>query len=99
VLAVGDYLSPAEIPNLMKGCSIDEYEATLTVLEGLIVRAERIVPGHGAVLDRSQAAEVLDQDLAYLAALRAGEISPALPPGRDGRRDKALHAENLEELS
>jgi glyoxylase-like metal-dependent hydrolase (beta-lactamase superfamily II) len=99
VLAVGDYLSPAEIPNLMRGCSIDEYEATLTILEGLIGRAERIVPGHGGVLDRSQAAEVLDQDLAYLQALSAGDPAPTLPPGRDGRRDKALHAENLEELS
>jgi glyoxylase-like metal-dependent hydrolase (beta-lactamase superfamily II) len=96
VLAVGDYLSPAEIPNLMRGCSIDEYEATLTVLEGLIERAERIVPGHGTVLDRSHAARLLDEDLAYLGALRSGERSPTLPPGRDGRRDRALHAENLE---
>jgi glyoxylase-like metal-dependent hydrolase (beta-lactamase superfamily II) len=99
VLAVGDYLSPAEIPNLMRGCSIDEYEATLTVLEGLIERAERVVPGHGAVMNCSRAAELLEEDLAYLQALRAGETSPALPLGRDGRRDRALHAENLEELS
>ena len=99
VLAVGDYLSPAEIPNLMRGCSIDEYEATLTVLEGLIARAERVVPGHGAVMGRSRAAELLDEDLAYLQSLRAGKVSPMLPPGRDGRRDRALHAENLEQLS
>lgn len=96
VLAVGDYLSPAEIPNLTKGCSIDEYEATLTVLEGLIERAERIVPGHGGVLDRARAAEMLDEDLDYLRALRAGET--ALPPGREGRRDRALHEENLAQL-
>jgi glyoxylase-like metal-dependent hydrolase (beta-lactamase superfamily II) len=99
VLAVGDYLSPAEIPDLMKGCSIDEYEATLTVLEGLIERAERIVPGHGSVLDRSRAAEILDEDLAYLRALRAGETSPALPAGRGGHRDRTLHQENLAALS
>jgi glyoxylase-like metal-dependent hydrolase (beta-lactamase superfamily II) len=98
VLAVGDYLSPAEIPNLAKDCSIDEYEATLTVLEGLIERAERIVPGHGTVLDRSRASELLDEDLAYLRALRSGESSPVLPAGRDGRRDRALHRENLAKL-
>jgi glyoxylase-like metal-dependent hydrolase (beta-lactamase superfamily II) len=99
VLAVGDYLSPAEIPNLMRGCSIDEYEATLTLLGGLLERAERIVPGHGEVMESSRATEVLEQDLAYLQALREGARSPALPPGRDGRRDRSLHAENLAELS
>ncbi len=99
VLAVGDYLSPAEIPNLARGCSIDEYEATLTVLEGLVARAEQIVPGHGTVIDRSRAGELLEEDLAYLQALRAGDSSPALPRGRDGRRDRSLHAENLAELS
>jgi glyoxylase-like metal-dependent hydrolase (beta-lactamase superfamily II) len=99
VLAVGDYLSPAEIPTLVRGCSIDEYEATLTVIGGLIERAEQIVPGHGVVMDRSRAGELLEEDLAYLQALRSGAASPTLPRGRDGRRDRSLHAENLAELS
>jgi glyoxylase-like metal-dependent hydrolase (beta-lactamase superfamily II) len=95
VLAVGDYLSPVEIPSFQPGCTIDEYEATLTGLETLLERAEAIVPGHGRVLDRLQARAVLDQDLAYLSALRARESAPQLPPGRDGPRQRKLHGENL----
>jgi glyoxylase-like metal-dependent hydrolase (beta-lactamase superfamily II) len=98
VLAVGDYLSPAEIPNMVSGCSIDEYEATLTGFESLIERVDHVVPGHGGVLSRERAAQLLAEDLAYLGALRAGETTPTLPAGRNGRRDRALHAENLEEL-
>ena len=99
VLATGDYLSPAEIPNLVRGCSIDEYESTLTVLEGLIERAEQIVPGHGEAMNRSRAVQLLQEDRDYLRALRTRAASPALPPGRDGRRDRSLHAENLADLS
>jgi glyoxylase-like metal-dependent hydrolase (beta-lactamase superfamily II) len=95
VLALGDYVSPVEIPILSAGCTLDEYEATLTVLEALIGRAEAIVPGHGSTMDREQALRLLVEDLAYVQALRAGDPSPTLPAGRDGRRNSALHGENL----
>jgi glyoxylase-like metal-dependent hydrolase (beta-lactamase superfamily II) len=99
VLACGDYISGVEIPNFGSGGSLEEYRATLARLAPLVERAEAVVPGHGAPLQRNAALRVLDDDVDYLDALERGEERPALPPGRDSGRQRELHAENLRRVS
>ena len=95
VLVCGDYLSDVEIPTIGAGGSLAAYRATLARLGPLVEAAEVVVPGHGAPSARDRALTILDQDLAYLDALEAGDERPALPAGRDSRRQRELHAENL----
>jgi len=95
VLAVGDYLSPVEIPMISPGGSVAEYRGTLGALAPVVERAASVVPGHGAVLDRDAALRVLEADLAYLDVLEEGAERPALPEGRDSGEQRRIHAENL----
>jgi glyoxylase-like metal-dependent hydrolase (beta-lactamase superfamily II) len=66
VLVAGDYLSTVEPPTLNEGGDRDLYLATLERLRPLIASAERIVPGHGPVLDSVRALEVLEENVAAL---------------------------------
>jgi glyoxylase-like metal-dependent hydrolase (beta-lactamase superfamily II) len=99
VLVCGDYLSDVEIPTLGEGGSLDSYRATLAGLAPLLDRANVAIPGHGSPLERENALRILDEDLAYLDALERGEERPALPAGRDGGRQRQLHAGNLATLA
>lgn len=67
VLLVGDYLSTVEPPKV--GGSTAAYLDTLERLEPLVGRAERVVPGHGPVLDPQSALEVLEEHRALLARM------------------------------
>jgi glyoxylase-like metal-dependent hydrolase (beta-lactamase superfamily II) len=96
LLVCGDYLSDVEIPTLV---SLAEYRATLARLAPLVDAAETVVPGHGSVLARDVALRVLDEDVAYLDALEAGEEEARLPEGRSGSEQRRLHAENVRVLS
>jgi glyoxylase-like metal-dependent hydrolase (beta-lactamase superfamily II) len=96
VLVCGDYLSNVEIPRLV---SLADYRGSLTRLGPLVEAAETIVPGHGAALSRDAALRLLDEDLAYLDALEAGEEGARLPEGRSGPEQRRLHAENLATMS
>jgi glyoxylase-like metal-dependent hydrolase (beta-lactamase superfamily II) len=98
VLVCGDYLSDVEIPSLGSDGSVPEYRATLARLRPLIEAAETVVPGHGSPHGRDRALRTLDEDLDYLDALERREQRPRLPPGRDTRRQRAIHAENLQAL-
>ena len=93
-LVCGDYLSDVEIPMIAAGGSVAGYRATLHRLRPLVERVEVVVPGHGSPHDRSTALRLLDDDLAYLDSLEAGEERVALPPGRDTARQRAIHAAN-----
>ena len=95
VLLCGDHLSDVEIPTISAGGSIAAYRATLVRLAPLVERADTVVPGHGSPLARAAALSVLDDDLEYLDALERGHERPALPAGRDTRRQREVHAENL----
>ena len=95
VLVSGDYLSNVEIPALNPGGSLAGYRSTLVTLAPLVEAAETVVPGHGAPLAREDALGILDEDLAYLDALELGEGRPDLPPGRDSKAQRLVHAENL----
>jgi glyoxylase-like metal-dependent hydrolase (beta-lactamase superfamily II) len=95
VLVCGDYLSDVEIPTLV---SMADYRGTLARLAPLVEVAETVVPGHGSPLSRDAALRVLDEDLAYLDALEAGEERPRLPEGRAGSEQRRLHVENVRVL-
>ena len=95
VLACGDYLSDVEIPTISPGGSLEAYRASLARLGGVVERAEAVVPGHGSVLSRDRALEVLEQDLAYLDALELEKEGAELPAGRDTPHQRALHRANL----
>lgn len=92
VLACGDYLSAVEIPTFFEaGGSPSAYRATLERLAPLVERSERVVPGHGPVLERNRALEILEEDLRYLE-----ELVP--PAGRSGETQMRNHERNLEAL-
>ncbi len=93
VLVCGDYLSPVEIPTVAG--SVDGYLATLARLEGLVARADWVVPGHGEPLDPVRASAILGEDRAYVEGLRDDPRGVALPLVRRGGEQRRLHAENV----
>jgi glyoxylase-like metal-dependent hydrolase (beta-lactamase superfamily II) len=95
VLVCGDYLSPVEIPALSPGGSVSVYRSTLGRLRPLVAQGEWVVPGHGAPYTAQRAAEVLEQDEAYLAALDSDPEAATLPAGRATAPQRRLHAENV----
>ncbi|HEV3035972.1 MAG TPA: MBL fold metallo-hydrolase [Solirubrobacteraceae bacterium] len=95
VLVLGDYLSPVELPSLDGGGDLEAYLATLERLRTAIAGAEHVVPGHGPVLDRDRALVALEDDRAYLLALRADGERAELPPDRRSVRDRRTHAQNV----
>jgi glyoxylase-like metal-dependent hydrolase (beta-lactamase superfamily II) len=96
VLVTGDYLSSVEIPVLGEGGSIDAYLATLERLRQHVSAAGHIVPGHGPVLDSGRATVVLEEDMAYLSALRERGLAAELPHGRRTRAQRRIHIENAD---
>lgn len=98
VLTAGDYLSSVEIPALNEGGDLDAYLATLERLRPLAAAATHVVPGHGPVIDGAGALGVLEEDLAYLHALRDSGAEAELPPGRRTREQRRLHAQNVAAL-
>jgi glyoxylase-like metal-dependent hydrolase (beta-lactamase superfamily II) len=99
VLCAGDYLSPVEIPMLSEGGSLDAYLATLRRLRPLVEAAGTVVPGHGGPVSGEAALRVLDEDEAYLEALRERGAGAPLPPGRASAEQRRIHAENAQSLS
>ena len=97
-LVLGDYLSTFEIPMLGVGGSTGAYLQTLERLRPLVSAADHIVPGHGPVLDSERATAVLEEDLAYLHALRDSGVAD-LPEGRRTRAQRRVHSENVERVA
>jgi glyoxylase-like metal-dependent hydrolase (beta-lactamase superfamily II) len=100
VLVCGDYLSPVELPTISPGGSPVTYGETLDRLEGLVSRAEWVVPGHGGPISGERAQAVLAEDRAYLESLTVESSTgdpevAALPEGRRTAAQRRLHAENL----
>jgi glyoxylase-like metal-dependent hydrolase (beta-lactamase superfamily II) len=111
VLVCGDYLSDIEIPGLRSRegwlqaagyplqDALAEYLATLARLRPLVEASEHVVPGHGSLLDREAALGVLDEDVAYLQALRERGVDAELPRGRRTRAQRELHEQNVARLA
>ena len=78
---------------------MDAYLATLERFRALIGRADTIVPGHGRPLEPEEATRILDEDVAYLEALRARGLEAPLPPGRRTDTQRRIHAENAQQPS
>lgn len=110
VLVAGDYLSDVELPGLRAAepwlaaagypaqDAVEEYLATLERLRPLVAGAEHVVPGHGSILDREAALGVLEEDAAYLRALREHGAGAELPPKRRSKAQRELHAQNVARL-
>jgi glyoxylase-like metal-dependent hydrolase (beta-lactamase superfamily II) len=94
VLVAGDYLSTVELPMLNDGGDPEIYLATLERLRAVVGGVDQVVPGHGPVLEAERAFTVLEEDVAYLRALRARGIEAELPAGRRSKAQRRIHAEN-----
>ena len=94
VLVAGDMLSDLFIPMLDDWTStndpIEEYLAGLRVLEGVADDVDVVIPGHGSVGGAGQARARIEQDRAYVHALRDGgdpddpRIGPRPSPAGNG---------------
>jgi glyoxylase-like metal-dependent hydrolase (beta-lactamase superfamily II) len=97
-LAGGEPPEGGEAPEgggaLAGGGALDAYLATLERLRPLAEAADHIVPGHGPVIDGPTALRVLDEDLAYLRALREHGAQAELPAQRRSQVQRELHAQN-----
>jgi glyoxylase-like metal-dependent hydrolase (beta-lactamase superfamily II) len=89
VLVAGDLLSDILIPFLdLSGSAdpIEDYLGALRLLEGVAGDVEVIVPGHGSIGGAPELRERIDQDRAYLQALRGADVvtDPRLDPSAYG---------------
>ena len=92
VLVAGDLLSDVLIPMLDSGGTtdpIEDYLAALRLLEAVAGDVDVVVPGHGSVGEADQVQARIDQDRAYVHALRDGDVvsdprlTPSAPYGKD----------------
>ncbi len=100
VLVAGDMLSDVFIPMLDDFTStndpIEEYLVGLRLLEGVAGDVDVVVPGHGSVGGADELRARIDQDRAYVHALRDGHapddprIGPSAKPGWEWVSD--IHA-------
>jgi glyoxylase-like metal-dependent hydrolase (beta-lactamase superfamily II) len=90
VLVAGDMLSDVLIPILDKNGTADPFEdylAALRLLESVADRVDVVVPGHGSVGDSGEMKVRIEQDRAYVNAVRNGQtpddsrIGPSAKPG------------------
>ena len=106
VLVAGDMLSDVLIPMLdLNGTAdpLEDYLAALRLLEGGAADVDVVVPGHGSVGGAGQARARIDQDRAYVQALRDGDVpddsrvGPSAKPGWEWVSD--VHAGQLQRLA
>jgi glyoxylase-like metal-dependent hydrolase (beta-lactamase superfamily II) len=106
VLVAGDMLSDVLIPMLDLNDTadpIEDYLAALRLLEGVAGDVDVVVPGHGSVGGADQVHARIDQDRAYVHALRdAGALSdPRVGPSAKDGWDwvGGVHARQLQGLA
>ncbi|WP_457099157.1 MBL fold metallo-hydrolase [Microbacterium sp. P5_E9] len=76
VLVAGDMLSDVLIPllDLQADDPIADYLAALDLIEGVADHVEVVIPGHGSVGDADELRARIEQDRAYVIAVRDGEV-------------------------
>jgi glyoxylase-like metal-dependent hydrolase (beta-lactamase superfamily II) len=89
VLVAGDMLSDVLIPMLDLNAAdpLEDYLAALRLLEGVAGEVDVLVPGHGSIGRADQVQARIDQDRAYVLALRDADVlsDPRIgPSARDG---------------
>jgi glyoxylase-like metal-dependent hydrolase (beta-lactamase superfamily II) len=107
VLVAGDMLSDVLIPMLDDLSStndpIEDYLIGLRLLEGVADDVDVLIPGHGSVGGADQVHARIEQDRAYVHALRDGggpddpRIGPSAKPGWEWVSD--VHAGQLQSLA
>ncbi|MEO6529816.1 MAG: MBL fold metallo-hydrolase, partial [Specibacter sp.] len=106
VLVAGDMLSDVLIPMLDFNDTadpIEDYLAALRLLEGVAGDVDVLVPGHGSIGGADQVRTRIDQDRAYVHALRDVHVpsdprlGPSAKPGWEWVND--VHAWQLELLT
>jgi glyoxylase-like metal-dependent hydrolase (beta-lactamase superfamily II) len=105
VLAAGDMLSDVLIPilDLSAADPIEDYLAALRLLEGVAGDVDVFIPGHGSVGGADQLRARIDQDRAYVQALRENQvvsdprIGPSVKKGWEWVSD--VHAGQLQQLA
>jgi glyoxylase-like metal-dependent hydrolase (beta-lactamase superfamily II) len=106
VLVAGDMLSDVLIPMLDLNHTadpIEDYLAALRLLESVAADVEVLVPGHGSTGGADQVHARIDQDRAYVHALRDAHVpsdprvGPSAKPGWEWVSD--VHAGQLQRLA
>ncbi|WP_424532672.1 MBL fold metallo-hydrolase [Sphaerisporangium viridialbum] len=106
VLVAGDMLSDVLIPMLDLDDTadpIEDYLTALRLLEGVASDVDVVVPGHGSVGGSDQVQARIDQDRAYVLALRNGQVpadprvGPSAKPGWEWVSD--VHEGQLQRLA
>lgn len=105
VLVAGDMLSDVLIPLLDWSTAdpIEDYLAALQLLEGVANDVDVFIPGHGSVGGVDELRERIDQDRAYVQALRDDQdisdprIGPSAKEGWEWMSD--VHAGQLQQLA
>lgn len=105
VLVAGDMLSDVFIPMLDFDTAdpIEDYLAGLQLLEGVADDVDVLIPGHGSVGGADQVRTRIEQDRAYVQALRDGDapddprIGPSAKPGWEWVSD--IHEGALQQLA
>jgi glyoxylase-like metal-dependent hydrolase (beta-lactamase superfamily II) len=106
VLVAGDMFSDVLIPMLDLNDTadpIEDYLAALRLLEGVTGDVDVLVPGHGSIGGADQVRARIDQDRAYVHALRDAQVpsDPRVgPSAKDGWDWVAgVHARQLQHLA
>jgi glyoxylase-like metal-dependent hydrolase (beta-lactamase superfamily II) len=107
VLVAGDMLSDVLIPMLddlnSTNDPVEDYLVGLRLLEGVADDVDVLVPGHGSVAGADQLRARIEQDRAYVQALRDGgvpddpRIGPSAKPGWEWVSD--IHAGQAQSLA
>jgi glyoxylase-like metal-dependent hydrolase (beta-lactamase superfamily II) len=90
VLVAGDMLSDVLVPMLDlngPGAPIEDYLTALRLLEAVMGDVDVVIPGHGSAGGTDQARARIDQDRAYVHAVRDGDVvdDPRIgPSAREG---------------
>ena len=104
VLVAGDMLSDVLIPMLdLNGTAdpIQDYLSALRLLEGAAEGADVLIPGHGSIGGADQAHARIDQDRAYVHALRDAQVpgDPRVGPSATYDWVTGVHAWQLQRLA
>jgi glyoxylase-like metal-dependent hydrolase (beta-lactamase superfamily II) len=106
VLVAGDMLSDVLIPMLDLSDTadpIEDYLAALRLLEGAVDDVDVLVPGHGSIGGADQVRARIEQDRAYVHALRDAGVpgDPRVGPSATYGKDwlPGVHARQLQRLA
>ncbi|HEY2506670.1 MAG TPA: MBL fold metallo-hydrolase [Streptosporangiaceae bacterium] len=104
VLVAGDMLSDVLIPMLgfdNTADPIEDYLAALRLLEGAAGDVDVLVPGHGSIGGADQVHARIDQDRAYVHALRGADVvsDPRLSAAYSKDWLPGVHARQLQQLA